>query len=158
MDYSKEITDQFLIRYRELEQIKQNDNAKYKYLYNKYPSELDLFRYIRNCLSHDVIDSNYPFIVSKACLDLLESYLKEINESAFSFAKRGKDAICVNLNATIKDAVSILSKYNYSYLPVLNENKEVIGIVSGDSIIDLINKGTIDFNSFVKDHLSIFSI
>ena len=61
MDYSKEITDMFLIRYRELESIQQNNNSKYQYLLNNYRSELDLFRHIRNDLSHDVVDSHYPF-------------------------------------------------------------------------------------------------
>ena len=30
MEYSKEITDMFLIRYRELETIQQNNNSKYQ--------------------------------------------------------------------------------------------------------------------------------
>ena len=83
MEYSKEITDMFLIRYRELETIQQNNNSKYQYLLNNYRSELDLFRHIRNDLSHDVIAANYPFIVSKYCLDLLESLLNKVKEKAY---------------------------------------------------------------------------
>ena len=158
MEYSKEITDMFLIRYRELETIQQNNNSKYQYLLSNYRSELDLFRHIRNDLSHDVVDSHYPFIVSKSCLDLLESLLNKVKEKAYEYAKKGKKLVCVYENATIKNVLSLMSKYHFSYIPVVDEKHVITGVISSDSMIDLIHTNKVNDGSLVKDYKELFSL
>ena len=158
MEYSKEITDMFLIRYRELETIQQNNNSKYQYLLNNYRSELDLFRHIRNDLSHDVVAANYPFIVSKSCLDLLESLLNKVKEKAYEYAKKGKKLVCVYENATIKNVLSLMSKYHFSYIPIVNEQHVIIGVISSDSMIDLLYLNKANNEALVKDYMDLFSL
>ena len=60
--YSKEYNDIFLAKFKELEGVQSNEPKKYQYLLNKHRNEMDTFRYMRNTLSHNLIngDSSIP--------------------------------------------------------------------------------------------------
>ena len=158
MEYSKEITDLFLIRYRKLEQIQKNQPSKYQYIKRNHSSDIELFRHIRNNLSHNEVDSNYPFIVSKSVLDKIELILKEVEEKAFKYCVKGNDLSYVYLNTSFNKVISIMSKHHYSYLPIVDNKHVVKGIISGDSIIDLLNEGRIKAESIVSDYMDEFTI
>lgn len=138
--YSKDITDRFLIKYRELEGLQTNDTEKYQYLLSKYRAELDLFRRMRNDLSHNAIGEAYPFAVSSACLEALESILQEVKEKAYPYAKKGEDIVFVTPDTEMKEVFKRMSEFHYSYLPLLSSDGRVCGIISSDSVLDLIHK------------------
>ena len=152
MEYSKEITDLFLIRYRKLEQIQKNQIAKYQYIKRYYSSDIELFRHIRNNLSHNEVGSNYPFIVSKSVLDKIEFILKEVEEKAFKYCIKGNELSYVYFDTKFERVLSLMSKHHYSYLPVVDNKHVVKGIISGDSIIDLLNEDRINKNLLVSDY------
>ena len=109
-------------------------------------------------MSHDVIAANYPFIVSKSCLDLLESLLNKVKERAYEYAKKGKKLVCVYENATIKNVLSLMSKYHFSYIPIVNEKHVITGVISSDSMIDLLYLNKANDEALVKDYMDLFSL
>ena len=84
--YSKQYNSIFLKKYKELETLQSNEPSKYNYLFNKHRQEIDTFRYIRNTLSHNLINGDDPFIVAKEVVDLISTYLDDVKKKVFNFA------------------------------------------------------------------------
>lgn len=138
--YSKEYNDIFLAKYKELEGVQSNEPKKYQYLLNKHRNEMDTFRYMRNTLSHNLINGEDPFIVSKSVVDLITKYLDDIKEKVYSFSVQTNKMIVVNYTDTLKEVIDLMGKNNYSYIPIVDNDLKVVGIVSSDSIIDIFNE------------------
>lgn len=138
--YSKEYNDIFLAKYKELEGVQSNEPKKYQYLLNKHRNEMDTFRYMRNTLSHNLINGEDPFIVSKSVVDLISKYLIDIKEKVYSFSVKTNKMIVVNYTDTLKEVIDLMGKNNYSYIPIVDNDLKVVGIVSSDSIIDIFNE------------------
>lgn len=161
MKYTKEITDSFLIKYKELETLKENDYEKFAYLNKHFKSELDLFRRMRNELSHNELDGFYPFAVSESSLILINKLLNLVEEKVFAKAKKENEIIFVKQNNTLKEVIYLMSKYNYSFLPIIDNNGSVIGIVSSDTIIDIINQQntfSLNENDTIEKYINLFKL
>jgi hypothetical protein len=72
LEYSQELTDRFLNKYKELESLANTDYRKWSFITKKYRKEYEMFRHIRNELSHSEINNRYPFVISKDVLDLIQ--------------------------------------------------------------------------------------
>lgn len=155
-NYSKNYNGIFLKKYKELEALETNEHSKYKYLLSKYRNEMDTFRYMRNTLAHNLICGEDPFIVSKAVIDLISKYLKEVKQKAYSFSVKTKNIVVVKYSDTLKDTLKLMSDYNYSYLPVVDDDMKVIGIVSSDTILDILNRRE-ELNVKEEDKLNKYS-
>lgn len=159
MDYQEEYSKKFLIKYAELEFLQENEPDKYHYLVSHFPAEFDLFRYTRNTLAHNSIDGHYPFAVSESCLNLITNLLKSVKTKAYSLAKKRKKIRCVSQENTLNDAIRLMSRYHYSYLPVLNKKDCVEGIISSDDIIDFVSCDKIKlFEEPISRHIEAFNV
>ena len=138
--YSKKYNSQFLKLYKTLEALETNEINKYRYLLNKHRNEIDTFRYMRNTLAHNLINGEDPFIVSKSVIDLLQQYLDEVNQKVYSFSVKTKDIKTVEYCSTLEETLRIMGNNNYSNIPIVDSNFRVIGIVSSDVVIDILNK------------------
>ena len=118
--YSKEYNDIFLAKYKELEGVQSNEPKKYQYLLNKHRNEMDTFRYMRNTLSHNLINGEDPFIVSKSVVDLISKYLIDIKDKVYSFSVKTNKMIVVNYTDTLKEVIDLMGKNNYSYIPIVD--------------------------------------
>ena len=139
-NYSQSYNSIFLKKYKELEKLETNEPNKYNFLLRKHRNEMDTFRYMRNTLAHNLIDGYDPFIVSSSVVSLISEYLEEVSKKAIDIAVKDKDMIVVSYFDTLKDALLLMGNNNYSYLPIVDSDNKVLGIVSSDTIIDLLNK------------------
>lgn len=138
--YSKDYNDIFLTKYKELEGVQSNEPRQYQFLLNKHRNEMDTFRYMRNTLSHNLINGKPPFIVSKDVIDLITKYLNDVKKKVYSFSVKTDKMIFVNYTDTLKELLSLMGENNYSYIPVVDNEQKVVGIASSDSIIDIFNE------------------
>lgn len=101
-----------------------------------------------------VINHNYEFIGKISNEDLIKFFLSQvkyepltkllnhgyrrefINKSAINLIN--KYNISVNLDTPINEVIKKMHKENYNYLPVVDNNKKVIGVVTPSSILDLL--------------------
>ena len=134
--YSKQYNSMFLKKYKEMEALQTNAPNKYDYLLKKHRNEMDTFRYMRNTLSHNLINGYDPFIVSSSVVDLISEYLEEVSKKVIDIAVKQKDMIVVSYFNTLKDALLLMGNNNYSYLPIVDSSNKVLGIVSSDTVID----------------------
>ena len=58
-----------------------------------------------------------------------------------------RDCITVSYEATIKEVAALLAKKSIGAVPVTNENKEVIGIVSERDIVRNLNNRVVDITN-----------
>lgn len=138
--YSKQYNSIFLKKYKELETLQSNEPSKYNYLFNKHRQEIDTFRYIRNTLSHNLINGDDPFIVAKEVVDLISTYLDDVKKKVFNFAVKKDRMQLLHYTDTLKDALEIMGNNNLSYIPLVDIDLKVVGIVTSDAIIDIFNK------------------
>ena len=137
--YSKDYNLIFLSKYKELEALETNEPNKYKYLLSKHRNEMDTFRYMRNTLAHNLILGEDPFIVSSNVVNLICKYLDDVKKKVYSFSIKTDKMILVNYDDTLKDVVKLMSENKYSYIPIIDKSLRVVGIVSSDSIMDILN-------------------
>lgn len=155
-NYSQSYNSIFLKKYKELEKLETNEPNKYNYLLKKHRNEMDTFRYMRNTLAHNLINGYDPFIVSSSVVDLIGEYLEKVSKKVIDIAVKQKDMIVVSYFNTLKDALLLMGNNNYSYLPIVDSSNKVLGIVSSDTVIDLLNKkDELDVNE--KDELNKYA-
>lgn len=161
MDYSKEITDQFLVNYRKLEKVKKDNNTMYDYYENNNKNLFEIFRSIRNNLTHNEVDGSYPVIVSNIVNDKLVLILKEMNIKANDIAVKKKDVFTAIKSDYLKDIVEVMSKNNYSYVPILDDNDKICGVISEMAIFDIIssnNGAAYTSDTKVAEYFNFFQI
>lgn len=159
--YSREMTDKFLNKYKELESLQTNDYRKFTFLINKYRREYEMFRHMRNELSHSEVNNKYPFVVSEDVVELISNMLDEVKDQAYTFAKKAPNIIHVKEDDTIGDVINYMNKYNYSFLPVLDGKGWVKGIISSDSIMHIINhrkENNFNYDDQVTKYMDLFSV
>lgn len=160
-EYSEELTDQFLKCYRELEVVQKDDPKRFESFNKWYQSKFDIFRSIRNNLSHNVAkDGDYPVIVSKSIVEDLRTILLEMNVKALSRAIRLKSIIYAKGDTPLYKVLSIMSRKNLSHMPIFDEYAHVVGVISESSMIDIFAKEKkVDIkNQLVKDYLPYFDM
>ena len=95
-NYSQSYNSIFLKKYKELEKLETNEPNKYNYLLKKHRNEMDTFRYMRNTLSHNLINGYDPFIVSSSVVDLISEYLEEVSKKVIDIAVKNKRIVTIN--------------------------------------------------------------
>ena len=138
--YSKQYNSIFLKKYKELETLQSNEPSKYNYLLYKHRQEMDTFRYMRNTLAHNLINGDDPFIVAKEVLDLISKYLDDIKKKVYDFAIKKDNMVLLHYTDTLKDALELMGANNLSYIPIVDIELKVVGIVTSDAIIDIFNR------------------
>ena len=137
--YSKQYNSIFLKKYKELETLQSNEPSKYNYLFNKHRQEIDTFRYMRNTLAHNLINGDDPFVVCKEAVELISKYLDYVKKKVFDFAIKKEKMFLLYYTDTLKDALKLMGEHNLSYIPLVDIDSKVVGIVSSDAIIDIFN-------------------
>lgn len=153
-DYSIEATNRFLNYYKDLEKLEKDEPEKYNFLYSNYRSQLDMFRHIRNDLTHNSVNHSFPIIVSQEVCDTINRLLFLVKKKAIDYAIKKKDIVFVKLDNTIADAIELMSINHFSHLPIIDENERIIGVVSQESIINIFYKEGI--TSVIKNKLKIY--
>ena len=82
--------------------------------------------------------------------------MKELVEKAIDIAIKNKDMIVVNYFDSLKEVLLLMGQYHFSYLPIVDTNMNVLGIVSSDAIIDIFNK-RIELNVNEDDKLNKYT-
>lgn len=153
--YSYELTEKFLNLYRKLESYKSKNPKGYDFYKRKYGDELNLFRELRNYLSHEEFRGSYPFAVSEAVVASLEKILKEMYLTCEKVMKKN---ISVAYEETSLSAVlKTMKERRFSYIPIIDSKKKVIGMVSSESIVGMVSDEKA-FTGSVGDNVAYFSL
>ena len=104
-----------------------------------------------------VVTKDKKFVGEIADEDLIKFFLAQINnepltrelnigyrrEFLHKFAKTlvNKHKSTVNLNDPINKVIKLIFKEGFNYIPVLDKDKRVVGVVTTSSIIDLLEYG-----------------
>lgn len=154
MEYSEKLNESFLKLYREWETMEGHEPSRASFYQRKYPREFETFRRIRNYLSHESFLAEYPVAVSLEVYNRFVSIMKEMQAWAFSMAK--KDFASVRLSDNLMDTVKMMSKNDYSYVPILDSDKTVLGLVSSYSLIDLFADESKPKDGQIRDYMDFF--
>jgi len=138
--YSKEYTEDFLNKYKVMESIEQDDYERFEKYKNMYYSKFEMFRYIRNNLTHNISDGEFPIIVSKSVLDDITDILKMMNERITERAVMKSKIYFATLHSKLKDVISVVCEKNYSYVPILDDEGLVIGVFSDNTLLHYIHQ------------------
>lgn len=136
-NYSNELNEEFLKLYRVMEKYKEDNDARYNYYANKYSSDFTMFKSIRNNLTHNISNNDYPVLVSSSVVYSLKKILTLMNKKAYEIGS--KKIAYAYLNTPISKVISTIGNLNYSYIPIYQEYKVVIGVISEMTLIDVID-------------------
>ena len=162
-NYSLEITKDFLDEYVKFEKIKKEAPEVFSRFEEKFDDAFNLYRQTRNALVHNRvgIDASYPLIVSRFMLDGLKEKIKWMTTKAIDKCTRLNDIKTVTINTPIYDAISLMNKFNYSYLPIFDGGR-IKYIISEKSIISILtdNKDGLLYDKTIKvnDFLPYFKL
>lgn len=170
--------ENFLDKYRELENLLRNrlyQNSKvnspvYEYIRELYlsPHEndqkraeiLDSIRELRNQMVHKNIDGIVN--IDNAAITFLEKEIDIIKNpiSAFDICIKLKDIHYATLNSHVKNIIKIMIEHGYSHIPVLNENKKLIGVFSENTIFSIFiaNKTLLEKNDIILNDIENYLI
>jgi len=81
------------------------------------------------------IDKILNFLSSNELIDK-EKFMKLKNKKAKDLMT--KNPITVNVNDDVMKVITLMYSYNFDYLPVLDENEKVVGIIDKEAIEDQI--------------------
>ena len=155
--YSKEITQKFLESYKEFETIKDTDPKRFSYYENLHNDLFQLFRHIRNDLSHNTIDGEFPFIVSDNLLDSIDTCISMMKEKLIERSIPMEKLVYATMNANVSKVIKIMNKRNFQYIPIL-ENKEISYVFSSDVLLKYLNQHDEINSSLTISDLSNFLI
>lgn len=136
-----DICEAFLNTYRDLEEVlsaKYGQKSGTVQLYAakegaKYAEELNLFREMRNLLSHHGrIEGQPPVLPSQASLKMLEEILEYAkNPPVAQVIATPKDKLCcAALTDPVRSLVELMEKRGYSHIPVLGKGGSLFGVFS----------------------------
>lgn len=144
MNYSKEITQKFLEKYKKLEEIEKRSSNRYEYIRHYYSNKLDTFRYLRNLLAHNTTEEfEFPAIVADSILNDLENILNEVNEKVYFKMIPFHKLYTAKMSSSLIDILNEMYTKNFSYIPVLDENDIIIGVFTENCILSYIAKNEI---------------
>ena len=144
--YSKEITTEFLEKYKEFETIRENDYKRFSYYQHQYPDLFELFRNIRNNLAHNTVDGEYPFIVSEKLFEELNLLVKEMQEKLIERSIHIQNLIHATYNSSVSKIVDIMIKNKFQYIPIM-ENGKIKHVFSSNVLLAYIS----DHSYITKD-------
>ncbi|MBE6588174.1 MAG: CBS domain-containing protein [Ruminococcaceae bacterium] len=136
-----DICETFLNAYRDLEEVlavKYGQKLGTVQMYasgegSKYFEELNLFREMRNLLSHHGrIDGSPVVIPSEQALNKLLEILEYAKNPpmALSLATPKASLCCARLSDEVSKIVGLMEKRGYSHIPVLNKSGSLFGVFS----------------------------
>ena len=153
--YNDETNLLFLNLYRQLEEIRENKGDVYSFYKNKYYEQLNSYREIRNYLTHEQYKGTYPIAVSnKVCLDF-ESIINRMKENVYS--RCNKNIEFLSLNDSIATAIASFINKGYTYLPLLDSKRRVLGIISSRSLLKLTSIDNLNKKEPLSNYLGFFS-
>ena len=153
--YTKEATDAFLSVYREMEN---EDASRYEAVRKQYKDEIELYRTLRNCLTHDEIDGEYPFLVSENLVEKAREKLNLMKKNAGDICIRRERLSTASLSDRLISAISLMSKKDYSYLPVLDENDLLQYVFSLNSIVEILASGHYNKSAMLEEYTAYIGI
>ena len=162
--YSLETTKQFFEKYIKFEQIRADSPQIFERFYDKYKASFDMFRSTRNILAHNKVGltkENYPLIVSKYMLDELNKMIDRMTVKAYSKAIKISEIASVETSTSLYDAIKLMNEKNYSYLPLIKDEK-IEYVVSEKAIITILanNKEGVVYDKTVTvgDYIDYFKL
>ena len=162
-NYSLEITKEFLDEYVKFEKIKKESPDIFSRFEEKYDDVFNMYRQTRNALVHNRVgvDSSYPLIISKFTLCGLKEKIRWMTTKALDRCIKAHNIQSVGVDTPIYEAIALMNKYNYSYLPIFEQGK-IRYIISEKSIISILSdsKEGLLYDKTVKigDYLSYFKL
>ena len=116
---------EFLDEYVKFEKIKRETPELFARFEEKYDDVFNMYRQTRNSLTHNRVGSNssFPLIVSKYTLNGLKEKIRWMTTKAIDRCIKTQDIETVTIDTPIYDAISLMNKKNYSYLPIFNKGK-----------------------------------
>ncbi len=125
--------ERFLNLYRQLEQLQSNSPETARYLKQRFYDEIETYRKLRNYLSHEQYQGHYPFCVSSKMCDDLEKILGLSKTKAIDIAS--KNIAFAKPEYSLSIAREAFLKWGYSYLPILDEKRRVLGAITPLSLL-----------------------
>lgn len=112
----------------------------FNYTIRKYEDDLISFGRLRNAIVHEngeqVIAEPNTEVVEK--IEKIERLLTTPPHALESVARR--DVLLVDSSKSMREVIMLISSSGYSNIPVVNEEKEIIGIANGQKILDSFGK------------------
>ena len=154
-NYTKEATDAFLSVYREMEN---EDTGRYEAVRKQYKDEIDLYRTLRNCLTHDEVEGEYPFLVSEKLVEQAKEILSLMKRNAGDICIKREVLLTASLSDRLISAISVMSKKDFSYLPILDENDVLQYVFSLNSIVEILASGHHNKNAPLEEYTAYIGI
>ena len=154
-NYTKEATDAFLSVYREMEN---EDTGRYEAVRKQYKDEIDLYRTLRNCLTHDEVEGEYPFLVSEKLVEQAKEILSLMKRNAGDICIKREVLLTASLSDRLISAISVMSKKDFSYLPILDENDVLQYVFSLNSIVEILASGHYNKNAPLEEYTAYIGI
>lgn len=136
--YSKEITEKFLIKYSDLEKIK--DSPEYVGFCKHYSERIDNIRKIRNLATHASQNGSRPFLISSYVLQDLEDLLLKAETKCFDVGVKKSSIVFAKEDDSISSAIKRMAEENFTYLPILNKDFKLIGVISETALVNIMYK------------------
>ncbi len=131
--FNPDENERFLNLYRQLEQLQSSSPETARYLKQRFYDEIETYRKLRNYLSHEQYQGQYPFCVSSKMCDDLERILSLSKTKAIDIAS--KNIAFATPEHTLRIAKEAFLKWGYSYLPILDEKRRVLGTITPLSLL-----------------------
>lgn len=100
---------------------------------------LDFCRRYRNKISHEENELKYLDFTDSA-IERLEEIIYRIKNPYDVYSKSVKDVFSRTLSDKVGETMEIMLDKNYSYVPIYNENRELVGIFSDNIIFEFLAK------------------
>lgn len=154
---STNITEEFLDKYKQMENIVRNEynlgdndsivnfliNSKeFKHIEN----ELDLCRDTRNLLSHNPkINGEYLVYPSEEMIKLLDEVIQKVTKplKASNVMVKKSELCFMSMQDKVKDAMITMKEHSYKYIPIL-EDGVLVGMFSAKTILDIMTSEGVD--------------
>jgi len=109
------------------------DAAKKNKVVNRYLSELKAFAQLRNLLSHERYDNEYLAKPSETIILGIRKIHKKIVAQPLLYSLCRKNILTFEGTNKIQDVVVAMRKYNFSQVPILNQ-QQIYGVLSANTI------------------------
>lgn len=112
----------------------------FNYTIRKYEDDLIGYGRLRNAIVHD----NSDFVIAEPHIDVVEK-IEKIEKilttppRALDVAAR-RDVLSVHAGKSMKEVIMLIASSSYSNIPVISDDKEIIGIANGQKILDALGK------------------
>ena len=136
VEYNEALTETFLRYYRELESIRDLMPEEYSFYQRKYSREFEGFRQIRNFLSHEAYKAKDCVAVSSAVVNDIVMIQKEMGRSVYDIAT--KKILSCRPSSPFREVLELMSENDLTYLPILENDHSVLGVISANDILDLL--------------------